>query len=169
MSASHLHNPLAPPNLRKALHESNKDHNVWKDAYNEDYSGLKRLDTFTEIDEKEYQKLLKLHGKDIEAIPTMNLFTIKKDKEGNPIRAKSRIVVLGNHEQRTWTREDRYAPVLSSSAARLLVSMAVDDGCYLKQGDCKNAFCQPELPDDELCIVRHQLDAQTRRKEPTGN
>ena len=164
VSAAHLHNPLAPPNLRKALHESNKDHNVWKDAYNEEYSGLKRLDTFTEIDEKEYQKLLKVHGKDIEAIPTMNLFTVKKDKEGNPIRAKSRIVVLGNHEQRTWTREDRYAPVLSSSAARLLVSMAVDDGCYLKQGDCKNAFCQPELPDDELCIVRPPIGCPNTKK-----
>ena len=164
VSAAHLHNPLAPANLKKALHESNKDNKIWKDAYNEEYSGLKRLDTFTEINEKDYQNLLKEHGKDIEAIPTMNLFTVKKDKEGNPVRAKSRIVVLGNHENRVWTREDRYAPVLSSSAARLLVSMAVDDGCYLKQGDCKNAFCQPELPDDELCIVRPPIGCPNTKK-----
>ena len=99
VSAAHLHNPLAPANLNKALHESNKDNKIWKDAYNEEYSGLKRLDTFTEIDEKDYQKLLIEHGKEIEAIPTM-----KKDKEGNPIRAKSRIVVLGNHNKQSMDK-----------------------------------------------------------------
>ena len=32
--------------------------------------------------------------------------------------------------------------------------MAVENGRMLKQGDCKNAFCQPELPDNEITIVR---------------
>ena len=67
----------------------------------------------------------------------MNLFTVKPDMNGDPLRAKSRIVVLGNLEQRIWSKEDRYAPVLSGSAARLLVSMAVENGRTLKQGDCK--------------------------------
>lgn len=62
VSAIHLHDLMAPSNLRKALHFSNRDHQVSEDAYNEEYSGVKRLDTFTEIDEKEYQKLLKQHG-----------------------------------------------------------------------------------------------------------
>ena len=84
----------------------------------------------------------------------MNLFTIKPDMEGNPNRAKSRIVALGNLERRMWSREDKYAPVLSGPAARLLTSMAVEDGRKLQQGDCKNAFCNGILPDNEICIVR---------------
>ena len=53
-----------------------------------------------------------------------------------------------------WSREDKYAPVLSSTASRLLVSMAVEDGRRLKQGDCKNAFCNGILPDDKIFIVK---------------
>ena len=84
----------------------------------------------------------------------MNLFTIKPDMDGNPRRAKSYIVGFGNLKRRIWSREDKYAPVLSSTASRLPVSMAVDDGCKLKQVDCKNAFCNGILPDDEICIVK---------------
>ena len=84
----------------------------------------------------------------------MNLFSIKPNMDGNPNRAKSRIVTLDNLEQRVWSREDKYAPVLSSTAARLLVSMAVNDGRHLKQADCKNAFCNGVLPEDEIYIVK---------------
>ena len=70
------------------------------------------------------------------------------------MRAKSRIVVLGNLEQRVWSKEDKYAPVLSATRARLLVAMAVNDGPHLKQGDCKNAFCNSTLPDEKVTIVR---------------
>ena len=74
--------------------------------------------------------------------------------DGNPNRAKSRIVALGNLEIRVWFREDKYASVLSSTVARLLVSMAVEGGRRLKQVDCKNAFCNGVLPKDEICIVK---------------
>ena len=84
----------------------------------------------------------------------MNLFTIKPDMKGNPTRAKSKIVALGNLEKRIWSRKDRYAPVLSATAAQLLTLMAVGDGRRLKQGDCKNAFCNGILPNDEICIVK---------------
>ena len=125
---------------------------------------MKDLDTFTEISEVEYQRLLKTYGDEAAAIPTMNIFTVKKDKENNPVRAKSRIVVLGNHEKRIWSREDRYAPVLSAASSRLLTSMAVQEGRYLKQGDYKNAFYQPELPEDELCIVKPPMGCPISKK-----
>ena len=84
----------------------------------------------------------------------MNLLTIKTDKAGNLIWAKSRIVVLGNLEQRVWSNEDKYAPVLSGASTCLLILMAVEDGRKLKQGDCKNAFCNSKLREDEICIIR---------------
>ena len=48
------------------------------------------------------------------AVPTMNLFTVKDDKEGNPVkvRAKACIVALGNLECQIWSQEDPYTPVL---------------------------------------------------------
>lgn len=88
------------------------------------------------------------------AIPTMCVLTVKTDENLNPDRAKSRIVVLGNLEDRYWAKSDRYAPVLQYSSLRLLTSMAVEKRRRLKQGDFKNAFVQATLPDDELTIVR---------------
>ena len=154
VSAQSLKQNFAPPNLKVALSDSNPDKEIWNAAYNEEYDGLQNLDTFTVITTEEYQQYLKKYGEQARAIPSMNLFNIKPDMEGNPLRAKSRIVVLGNLEQRIWSKEDKYAPVLSGSAARLLLSMAVEDGRRLKQGDCKNAFCNSILPDDEICIIR---------------
>ena len=84
----------------------------------------------------------------------MNLFTVKSDMDGNPNRAKSCTVALGNLEQRIWPQEDKYALILSVTASRLLGSMAVDDGRRLKQADCKNAFCNGILPNDEICIAK---------------
>ena len=125
VSAELLQDPLAPSNLKKGLTTTNKDHKIWGDAYDEEYNGLKDLDTFTKISKVEYQRLSKVYGDEAAAIPTMNVFTVKKDKENNPIEAKSRIIVLGNYEKRIWSREDRYAPVLLAASSRLLTSMAV--------------------------------------------
>ena len=36
--------------------------------------------------------------------------------------------------------------------------MAVGDGRRLKQGDCRNAFCNGILPNDEICIVKPPAD-----------
>ena len=107
------------------------------------------MNVYEVINQQRYDELKQ---KGFRAIPTMNIFTVKPDEHGKPYRAKSRIVVLGNLEQRLWSNSERYAPVLQSSSCQLLTSMAVEHGRILIQGDCKNAFCQPSLPDDEVVV-----------------
>ncbi len=87
------------------------------------------------------------------AISTMCVLTIKRDENLLPHRTKSCIVVLGNHEDPVWSKSDKFAPVLRSESLRLLVSMAVEKHCPLRQGDCKNAFCQGILLEEEVTIV----------------
>jgi hypothetical protein len=84
----------------------------------------------------------------------MCVLTIKKDENLLPLCAKSRIVVLGNHEDRVWTKSDRFAPVLRGNSLCFLVSLTVEKRCPLRQGDCKNAFCHGVLPPEETTIVR---------------
>ena len=60
------------------------------------------------------------------AIPTMCVLTSKRDENLLPIRAKSRIVILDNHEDRVWTKSEKYAPVLRADSLRYLVSIAVE-------------------------------------------
>ena len=78
----------------------------------------------------------------------------RKTRCSASFHAKSCIVVLGNHEDRVWTKPEKYAPILRPDSMRLMVSLAVEKCRTLKQGDCKNAFCQGILPDDEITIVK---------------
>ena len=63
-------------------------------------------------------------------------------------------MVLGNKDPAHWTKADCYAPTVSQPIVRLMAALAVRNRTTLKQGDCKNAFCHPALPDDEIIIVR---------------
>jgi hypothetical protein len=56
----------------------------------------------------------------------MCVLTIKKDENLLLLQAKSCIVVLGNHEDRVWSKSDWYAPVLCGDSLRFLVSLAVE-------------------------------------------
>ena len=84
----------------------------------------------------------------------MCVLTIKKDNNLLPLRAKSRIVVLGNLKERLWSKTDRFAPVLRQDSLHFLTSLAVEKRRALRQGDCKNAFCHGILPPEETMIVR---------------
>jgi hypothetical protein len=152
VSAKNLLSPC-PPSLVKALHPSNPDRRVWLDSYNEEKGGLESLDVFERINKKTYLAL-KRSGRVGSALPSMCVLVVKPDKDGKPHRAKSRIVVLGNHEDRYWSKSQRYAPVLKYVSLRMLASKAAECKRILQQGDCKNAFCQAYLPDDECTVVR---------------
>jgi hypothetical protein len=110
VSAKNLLSPC-PPSLLKALHPSNPDRDVWLESYNEEKKGLEQLNVYEKINKKTYLQL-KRSGRIGKALPSMCVLVIKPDKDGKPHRAKSRIVVLGNHEDRYFSKSQRYAPVL---------------------------------------------------------
>jgi hypothetical protein len=152
VSAKNLLNPC-PPSLIKALHPSNPDRAVWLKSYEEEKGGLQQLNVYEPINKKTYLQLRR-SGRVGKALPSMCVLIIKPDKDGKPCRAKSRIVALGNHEDRYFSKSQRYAPVLKYSSLNLLCSKAVEHKRVLQQGDCKNAFCHAILPEDELTVVR---------------
>ena len=43
---------------------------------------------------------------------------------------------------------------MQANSLRYIVSLAVQKRRVLNQGDCKNEFCNGDLPDDEVTIVR---------------
>ena len=87
----------------------------------------------------------------------MNVQVIKPNEKGNPDCVKSQIVALGNHNDDIWSKSDRYAPVINKTNHQLLTSLAVGMGRTQKQGDCKNAFLQPTLPEDEVVVCSPPL------------
>jgi len=147
VSAKGLRKPC-PGFLWKAMSDpSSVDYETWLAAYKEEHDALKRLGTYVVIDKAAVDKL------GVTPIPTMNILNVKPDAKGNPLRAKSRAVVLGNEEERCWEKTDVYAPVIGKTSARAFVANGVALGRITKQADAKNAFCHPSLPDDEVCVV----------------
>ena len=92
-------------------------------SFREEKEGIKLQDTYDVLTLEQY-RAYRAQGAPW-AIPTMCVLTIKPDEMLWPHRAKSRIVVLGNHEERIWTKSEKYAPVLCPDTLRLIVSMAV--------------------------------------------
>lgn len=45
---------------------------------------MDKINVFDLISGEEYLKLVEQHGKNAQAIPSMNLFNVKKDKKGKP-------------------------------------------------------------------------------------
>jgi hypothetical protein len=149
VSAKELESKTAPTLLKHYL-LSNKDKRIWDASYKAEYDGLVDIETWETITEAEYQELRKLGKGGL--LPTMAISTIKYDGDGNPLRAKYRIVALGNLDPHTWTKEDCFAPVMSHLELRLLTALAVQKNCIPKTADFVQAFCQSSLPEGETYI-----------------
>ena len=151
VSAKSLTNIRAPTSLAQHLTMPQGDRNIWDSSYREEYEGLAHCNTYKVITNEEYKNLKnKVKG----ILPTMAIATIKTDGDGNPIRAKYRIVALGNMDPHPWSKQDCFAPVLSQMELRLLVSIAAKLKVIPKTGDVSQAFVQSTLPPDETYICR---------------
>jgi hypothetical protein len=139
-----------PQSFRKSMEHGYPDRRLWMESYVEEAMGLREQDTYVIISAKEYE----LRYTDIQVIPTMNVQTLKKDEVGALDRVKSRIVALGNFEDRVWEKSEKYAPVLRDESSQAMTCMAIGRGRREKQGDCKNALVQSYLPKDEKIICR---------------
>jgi hypothetical protein len=87
-------------------------------------------------------------------MPTMTIAVIKKDGEGRPVRAKYRIVALGNLDPHSWSKSDCFAPILSQLELRFLVALAAQQRCIPKTGDITQVFCQSYLSKDEHYVCK---------------
>ncbi len=123
---------------------SHPDREIWLDSYWEEKHGIESIDTYRKITLEEYCALRKKGAP--KAIPTMCVLTIKKDKNLLTLHAKSRILTLGNLEERIWSKSNCFAPVLCQDSLCLLTSLAVEKRRPLRQGDCKKRvlpWCSP--------------------------
>jgi deoxyuridine 5'-triphosphate nucleotidohydrolase len=151
VSAVNLIQKSAPSSLLQHAKLHPDDKQIWDKSYFEEYEGLQKLNTWKVITEDEYHAI-KTQVK--RTLPTMAIATVKTDGEGNPIRAKYRIVALGNLDPHSWSKQDCFAPVLSQQELRLLTSIAARNKCIPKSGDVSQAFCQSFLPEDEVYVCR---------------
>ena len=123
------------------------------DSYKEEKKGLIDHEVYEKISKNQYLALRRA-GTIPKEIPSICVLVVKNDKDGKPLRAKSRVVVSGNFEDRLNQKSQRYAPVLKYSSLRLLTAKSVVYKWILQQGDCKSAFCNATLPDKEIKVMQ---------------
>ena len=128
---------------------SSSDKAIWDKAYLEECDGLSSLPTWEVLTESEF----KILSKGVKALPSMAIATIKYDAFNRPKRVKYRIVVLGNHDPHTWSKDSTAAPVMSQLKLRLLTGLAISNKCVLKNCDVKQAFMQSSLPENENYFI----------------
>jgi hypothetical protein len=150
VSAHGLTSLVLPTSLKNHSTMSSLDKQIWDDAYFEEYDGLASLPTWDVLTEDQF----KILSKGTKALPSMAIATIKYDDFNRPKRAKYRIVVLGNHDPHTWSRDSTAAPVMSQLELRLLTALAISHCRVLKNCDIKQAFVQSSLPESENYFVR---------------
>ena len=112
-----------PQSLLSALNPLHPDREIWLASYQEEKDGIKSQDTYDVLTPEQY-RAYRAKGAP-RAIPTMCVLIIKPDEMLLPHRTKSCIVVLGNHEDRIWSKSEKYAPVLCPDTLRLITSMAI--------------------------------------------
>jgi len=150
VSTHGLESLIAPTSLH-AHHKLNaSDKKIWDEAYNEEFDGLASLPTWEVFTESQFKTL----SKGTKALPSMAIATIKYDAFNHPKRAKYHIVILGNHDYHTWSKESTAAPVMSQLEPCLLTSLAISQQRVLKNCDIKQAFVQSSLPADEHYFIR---------------
>ena len=79
--------------------------------YNEEFNRLDGQHTYDMTTEEEYLELKWKYG--MQEISSMCVLKVKCNKEGIPVRANNRIVVLGSLERYIWEKKDLYVPVIS--------------------------------------------------------
>ena len=87
-----------PLSLLQALADDHPDRDVWVQSYYEEKDSIESIGTFQRLSLGEYRALREKGAP--RAIPSMCVLTVKQDENLLPLRAKSRIVVLGNLEDR---------------------------------------------------------------------
>jgi hypothetical protein len=128
VSAHGLSSLGAPSSLKSHSSMTASDKNIWDDAYFKEYDGLASLPTWEVLSEAQYKSLYK----GVKTLPSMAIAMIKYDEFNQPKWEKYRIMVLGNHDYHTWSKESTAAPVMSQLELCLLTLLAIHHKRVLK-------------------------------------
>lgn len=110
------------------------------------------------VDKKESMRLLK----------TKWVFTIKTDSNGNEIRKKGRLVILGNNAIPGQDFTDTYAPVTKLPALRVFLSIVNQFSLHMYQLDVDTAFLYADLEQEIFIEIPAMFTYRKNRGDIRG-
>jgi hypothetical protein len=145
-------NVIEPSNFRQAM--KTKQARNWLKSLFEEHNSLLDAEVYEEIPIDQLPPGIRLLG-------GRTVFKLKRDKDGNIARFKSRIVVQGFTQQFGIDYTDTYAPVVPHDIVRVVLALATQHDWLLWHLDVKTAFCNAELSEELYMRAPEGLRKQT--------
>jgi hypothetical protein len=114
---------------------SRPDADMWKQAMEVELAAHHALGS--------YEEKQRPHG--VRVLPTMWVFSTKRDVQGRVVRYKARLVIQGNRQLPGVDFDEVFAPVSRYATLRVFLAMVARYDMELHQMDIKTAFLNAEL------------------------
>jgi len=125
--------PEEPNSLNEALADPR-----WREAMKSEYQALMK--------NKTWHLVPRPKGKNI--IGCKWVYKVKRKADGTIDRYKARLVAKGFKQRYGVDYEDTFSPVVKAATIRLILSIAVSKGWFLRQLDVQNAFLHGILEEE---------------------
>lgn len=133
-----IHEIKVPGTYREAIASPQKDH--WIAAMNNQIAKLEDKGTYEMVD----------YPKDVRLLPGKWVFDTKTDTSNFITEWRARWVVCGNRQRPEKDFNTTYAPVVTESATKLVLSAIAIMGLYAEQVDFVTAYLNAQLKDKKL-------------------
>lgn len=110
----------------------------WQSAAKEEYDSLVRNDVFDLVPLPNRKKLIQNRW----------VFSIKRDRKGNILRHKGRLVAKGFTQRKGIDYNQTFAPVVRFESLRMLLALAAHDRMDMTQFDVKTAFLNGTIEEE---------------------
>lgn len=131
------------PTIREVLQSTGKEREEWFHSMNVEIDALQEKGTFELVDRS-------VAGTE-EIVGTQCVFKRKRRPDGSFLKFKSRLVVRGDQEKSSVTKNETYAPVVDWATVRLLFNLAIALNLETALIDFRNAFVQSDFPAPIYC------------------
>jgi hypothetical protein len=115
----------------------------WKTAMDDEIASMKLFKVYEELSMESVPKGRQILG-------CKWVYKRKRDKNGNIVRYRARLVALGFRQKAydSFHPEETYSPVISKDSLRLFLSISAKENLTIYQADVKAAFLQAPLTEE---------------------
>lgn len=115
----------------------------WKTAMDDEIASMKLFTVYEELS-------MDLVPKGRQVLGCKWVYKRKRDKHGNIVRYRARVVALGFRQRAydSFHPEETYSPVISKDSLRLFLSISAKENLSIYQADVKAAFLQAPLTEE---------------------
>lgn len=120
---------------------------VWEDSSMKELKSLKDdYDVYDMVDRSSLPSNAKV-------IPSMFVYTIKRNSDGEIEDHKARLVAIGNNQREGVDFHETFAPTLQAPAMRSIFALAAQEDLIVEQTDINKAYLHGELDVDHLYML----------------